>query len=443
MGGSGSRLRLICDAMGGRWMVAMAAGVVLTVPVGTIPQAQPASPGVVEPVPCPVATLDPPPVRPTPPAPPPYEPGERELGGPALATAGLVLPPGADPVPGKLSATSWLVADLDTGEVLGGCGPHRHGIPASTQKLLLAAALLDELDPDQMVTVTRADLDIEPGSSAVGLVAGGEYSVKLLWLGLLLNSGNDAANVLARLGGGADGVAGGLRAMNDEARRLGAYQTHAATPSGLDGPGQFTSAYDLALIARVLFDRADFRRYAATERVRIPAQPEQDAPRFQIQNQNDLLTQYPGALGGKTGYTDLARHSFVGAAERDGRRLVVTLLGAEIRPRPSWQQAAALLDWGFALPAGASVGRLVEPDELAQRAASSIRAPDRPAPAATPSAATGPVAAAAEAVAPVPVSAVAVAGLTAAAAGLVGLAALRRRSRQRRRGRRRSGTVSR
>ena len=194
--------------------------------------------------------------------------------------------------------------------------------------MLLAAALLDRLDPESMVEVTEEDMGFEPGSSAVGLLVGGEYSVETLWLGLLLNSGNDAANVLARLGGGPDGVAGGLRLMNEEARRLGAWQTHAVTPSGLDGPGQFTSAYDLALIARQLFDRPDFLRYVQTERTRIPPQPPRDPHGFEIQNQNRLLTEYPGALGGKTGYTDLVRHSFVGAAQRDGRRLVVTLLGA-------------------------------------------------------------------------------------------------------------------
>src|SRR5690606_36747038 len=120
---------------------------------------------------------------------------------------------------------------------------------------------------------------------------------------------------------------GGVRRMNDLARRLGAYQTHAVTPSGLDGPGQFTSAYDLALIARPLFEREDFLRYVATERARIPPQPPEDPDGFEIQNQNGLLLNYPGAIGGKTGFTQLARHSFVGAAERDGRRLVVTLLG--------------------------------------------------------------------------------------------------------------------
>ena len=128
------------------------------------------------------------------------------------------------------------MADLDTGQVLGGCGPHEYGTPASVQKLLLAATVLPKLNPKQIATVTQADLNFEPGSSAVGLLLGGRYSVELLWLGLLLNSGNDAANVLARLGGGPAGVPGTLAAMNAEAKRLGAYQTHAVTPSGLDGP---------------------------------------------------------------------------------------------------------------------------------------------------------------------------------------------------------------
>jgi D-alanyl-D-alanine carboxypeptidase (penicillin-binding protein 5/6) len=154
-----------------------------------------------------------------------------------------------------------------------------------------------------------------------------------------------------------------LDAMNTEARHLGALDTHAATPSGLDGPGQFTSAYDLALIARQDFARDDFRRYTATDRAQIPAQPPKDPRGFQIQNENQLLYTYQGALGGKTGFTDLARHTYVGVAERGGRRLVVTLLGAEAVPLRGWQQGAVLLDWGFSVPPGRSVGRLVEPGE--------------------------------------------------------------------------------
>ncbi|MBQ1024826.1 D-alanyl-D-alanine carboxypeptidase [Micromonospora sp. C95] len=330
------------------------------------PAVTPSAPGPTAPtpagLPCPKAVA--PKVTRSPrPTPPPPVPEHRVVGGDALATPGLIAPAGA-PVPPKVTATSWLVADLDTGEVLGGCGPHEYATPASVQKLLLAATMLSRLDPAQVVTVTRADLDIAPGSSAVGLLPGGRYRVETLWLGLLLQSGNEAANALARLGGGADGMAGGVRAMNEQARLLGAYQTHAVTPSGLDAPGQFTSAYDLALIARFCFADPAFRRYVLTERTRIPAQKALRGKGFEIQNENQLVYRYPGALGGKTGFTDYARHTYVGAAERDGRRLVVTLLGAEPRPQRGWEQGAALLDWGFALPRQVSVGRLVEPGEL-------------------------------------------------------------------------------
>jgi D-alanyl-D-alanine carboxypeptidase (penicillin-binding protein 5/6) len=310
------------------------------------------------------------------PVPPPDDPANSAVGGDALATHGLVVPAGAR-TPPAVSATTWMVADLDTGEVLGGCGPHVHQTPASVQKTLLAATVIGKLNPKQQITVVPGDLDIEPGSSAVGLLPGGRYQIQVLWLGLLLNSGNDAANALARLagGGGPDGVARTLTAMNDTARRLGAFQTHAVTPSGLDGKGQFTSAYDLALIARVCFANADFRRYVLTERAQMPSQPQLKKPGFQFQNENKLVFNYPGALGGKTGFTTVARHSYVGAAERNGRRLVVTLLGAEARPLRGWQQGAALLDWGFALPPDASVGKLVTPDEVAPPPSASAAAP--------------------------------------------------------------------
>ncbi|SBT42485.1 D-alanyl-D-alanine carboxypeptidase family protein [Micromonospora narathiwatensis] len=330
------------------------------------------------PLPCPKAPA-PKVSRPPRPVPPANVAADRVVGGERLDTPGLVTPDGA-PAPPAVTATTWLVADLDTGAVLGACGPHEYGTPASTQKLLLAATMLPRLDPKQVVTVTPDDLKIEPGSSAVGLLVGGKYTVETVWLGLLLNSGNEAANVLARLGGGADGVPGGVRAMNEEARRLGARQTHAVTPSGLDGKGQFTSAYDLALIGRACFANPLFRRYALTEHTQIPAQPALKKGGFQIQNENQLIYRYQGALGGKTGFTQLARHSYVGGAERDGRRLVVTLLGAEARPVRGWQQGAQLLDWGFSLPRDASVGRLVEPGELDEAEAAADASPAAPTP---------------------------------------------------------------
>ncbi len=294
---------------------------------------------------------------------PRHDPTLPTVGGQRLAATGLVIPKEAPRVP-RLSATSWLVADLDTGDVLGACGAHNFGAPASVQKLLLAAAVLPKLDLRQKVKITAEDMAFEPGSSAVGLLLGGTYSVETLWLGLFLNSGNDAANVLARLGGGEGGARAGVSAMNAEARRLGALDTRAVTPSGLDGRGQVTSAYDLALIARACFANKDFRRLNATTNATVPPQPPRDKKGFQIQNDNQLLYQYPGALGGKVGFTDIARHTYVGAAEQDGRRLVVTLLGAEREPSPGWKQAAALLDWGFGVAGDEPVGRLVEPGEL-------------------------------------------------------------------------------
>jgi len=187
---------------------------------------------------------------PTPSPLPTHEPGRPTIGGELLAGNGLSVPIGSAPLPSALAATSWLVADLDSGAVLGACGAHRYAAPASVQKLLLVATALPKLNPTDVTTITDEDLNFEAGSSAVGLMRGGTYAVEDLFLGLMLNSGNDAANTLARLAGGTRGVPGGLADMNAEARRLGAWDTHAETPSGLDGPGQVTSVYDLALIFR-------------------------------------------------------------------------------------------------------------------------------------------------------------------------------------------------
>jgi D-alanyl-D-alanine carboxypeptidase (penicillin-binding protein 5/6) len=323
------------------------------------------------PVPCPYVTT---PTIPPTPASPPRDPAAPVVGGDQLATTGLAVPPGAA-APPTLSAVSWIVADLDTGAVLGACDPHVRRRPASVQKLLLAETALPELDPTQVVEATAEDLALPPASSAVGLLVGGHYPVSTLWCGLLLESGNDAADALARVAGGAGGLPATVAAMNTEAHRLGADDTHAVTPSGLDAPDQFTSAYDLALIARADFARPDFVRYDTLDRMQWPAQPPKDPHGFQIQNENKLLTDYPGALGGKTGFTDEARHTYVGAAQRDGRRLVVTLMGAEIVPARGWQQGAKLLDWGFGVPSGASVGHLVTPDE-----ASRLHNPPAPSP---------------------------------------------------------------
>src|SRR6266540_4257523 len=139
------------------------------------------------------------------------------------------------------------------------------------------------------------------------------------------------------------------------------FDTTVTDPTGLDADGQLSSAYDLALIARAGLKRKDFSRYASTK---IAYYPQSTTGTYQISNQNHLLWSYPGALGVKTGYTTLARNTFVGAASRDGHRLVVTLLNA---PHGVSKDAAALLDWAFANRTALSgVGTLVTPADVAR-----------------------------------------------------------------------------
>lgn len=304
------------------------------------------------------------------------EPGERApdplpvpdppIGGPLLAECGVVVPHSAEPVPADISATAWVVADMDTGEILAAKDPHGRYRPASTIKVLLATVVLRTLDLRTVVTGTHADAEVE--GTRVGIGPGGRYSNEQLLQALVMASGNDAAHALAAQMGG-DAVA--VAKMNDLARSLQAMDTRAATPSGLDGPGMSTSAYDLAVIFREAMTLPKFAEFARTEQIDFPGFPadpripgDTDHPGFPIGNDNRLLYNYEGTLGGKTGFTDDARQTFVAAAERGGRRLVVTLLKADVLPLRPWEQAARLLDYGFAMPDGVRVGLM--PDEAAR-----------------------------------------------------------------------------
>jgi serine-type D-Ala-D-Ala carboxypeptidase (penicillin-binding protein 5/6) len=235
--------------------------------------------------------------------------------------------------------------------------------PASTIKLLTAIALLPEVDANATYVVTDADVTVE--GSRVGLVPGQRYSRGELIHGLLLASGNDAANALAQLAGGQSRA---VSLMVKEAERLGAYDTTATTTHGLDDPRQRTSAYDLALIAREVLGDTEL---AAVTRTRTYDFPGLGAKTFQIQNHNRLLASYAGAVGLKTGFTTLSGHTIVAAANRDGTQLVAVVLGGENRAESA---ASALFDWAFALPGDvAPIGQLVTPTEVA----AAVQAHDR------------------------------------------------------------------
>jgi len=278
---------------------------------------------------------------------------ERDSG---LEGSGILVSSTAPPLP-EVRAASWLVADVDTGEVLAARDPHGAYAPASTLKVLTALALLPRIAPDQLVVPTFDDVNVE--GSRVGLVAGVAYPASELFAALLMVSGNDAANALATAAGGREAT---TALMNDTAERLGADDTHAFNPHGLDAEGQQSSAYDLALLGRAALADADLSRYATTRGASIGAPP--GSPRIETTNKNKLLLRdYPGALAGKNGFTSRARASFVGGAERDGRRLVVSLMQADPKV---FDEATRLLDWGFAAGGVDPVGELVGQQEAVE-----------------------------------------------------------------------------
>ncbi|RZQ62905.1 peptidase M15 [Amycolatopsis suaedae] len=268
----------------------------------------------------------------------------RAVGGERMAECGLILPRNTRNPPAQVTAASWVLHDLDTGAVIAARDPHGRQRPASLIKTLLALVVIKELQPGTAITVTKEDAEQE--CTCVGIVAGGQYTVEQLLYGLLMHSGNDVAHALATALGG---VPATLEKMNALATSIGATDTRAATPSGLDGPGMSSSAYDMSLIFHAAMKQPLFAKAVATRQIQFPGWGEKQP--FPLYNDNKLLSSYPGFLGGKTGFTDDARHTYVGAAQQGGRRLAVVMMRGEQKPIRFSDQAAKLLDYGFALAA--------------------------------------------------------------------------------------------
>lgn len=276
------------------------------------------------------------------------------LATPAVSvSADVAQPLGSAPIPAG-PAPNWLIADLDSGQILAEQNGYAATPPASTIKVLLALVVVDELNLDDTVIASPADTAVE--CNCVGIKPGHSYTARQLLEGLLLVSGNDAANALADMLGGPEAT---VAKMNAKAEAVGATGTHASTPSGLDGPGGpgASTPHDLAAIFRAAMANPVFAQITAQPSAMFPTE-NGERP---ISNMNELLFRYPGAFGGKTGFTDAARKTYVGGAARDGRRLVVSMMFGLIHEGgPNyWDQAGALLDWGFAQgPMAGGVGSL-------------------------------------------------------------------------------------
>ena len=344
------------------------------------------------------------------------------VGGPQLAAKGVVVnyPSRSAPRLPGVAASAFVVADASTGQVLAAKDAHGWYRPASTLKMLTAVALIPLLNPDATVVASKQATTTVP--NVVGLVAGRAYKISDLFTALLTISANDAAIALTQATGS---FGEGMAAINAEARHLQAGDTVAVDPNGLDAPGQHTSAYDLALIARQALKLPAFLKYDQTMSGRFVVARRKAV---QLYNQNSLLTTYPGAVGGKIGWTNAAGATYVGMAARHGVTLIVTLLHCPALTEIT--TAEKLLNWGFAAegkvtPVGTLAGPLLPPSASPTAAAS---APSRAGLAPRPHPVTGP-------------SVLAAAGFSVAAvvAAIAGFAYSRRHGRTARSGSPRSG----
>jgi D-alanyl-D-alanine carboxypeptidase (penicillin-binding protein 5/6) len=277
-------------------------------------------------------------------------------GGAQMASHGTVVShPSAGQVPKlpRVRASAFVIADAHTGQVLAARDPHGWYRPASTLKVLTAISLIPALNPDATTVASHEAATTEPND--VGLKAGQRYKVSDLFRALLTISANDAAVALAQATGS---LRRGIALMNAEARRLQARDTVARNPNGLDAPGQRTSAYDEALIARRALALPAFLKYDQTRTALFEVKPRH---RVGLANQNLMLTRFRGDIGGKIGWTAAAGATYVGMARRHHQTLIVTLLHCP--PGTEFTYATRLLNWGFAVdgrvkPAGTLVSRL-------------------------------------------------------------------------------------
>jgi serine-type D-Ala-D-Ala carboxypeptidase (penicillin-binding protein 5/6) len=242
--------------------------------------------------------------------------------------------------PPEIRSPAGLLADMDTGQVVFERGVNDRRPIASITKLMTALLVVERTRPQDVVTVSPNAAPSVSGyhGSELDLRPGEEISVEHLLQGLLIQSSNDAAIALAEHVSGSVGRF--VELMNTRARRLGMTRTEFTSPNGLDDAGRSTAS-DLVVLTRAIYEHRDLARIVRTKVAEIPAP--RGKPRS-VQNRNVLLWLYPGALGVKTGYTVEAKFCLVSAAERGGLRLIAVVLG---NPEEPFSDAAALLNYGF------------------------------------------------------------------------------------------------
>ena len=244
-----------------------------------------------------------------------------------MLAAAVLLPVKADAV----SAKRAYVLDAVSGRVLFERNPNERSLIASTTKIMTALIVCEQCNVLDRMRIPKEAVGIE--GSSMYLREGEVLTLQELLYGLMLSSGNDAAVALAIYCGGT--VEGFAELMNDKARNLGLTGTHFENPNGLDSPGHYSTARDLAVLAAYAMENPIFAKTVSTKSLKV-------GQRY-LTNHNKLLWQVEGADGVKTGFTKAAGRILVSSARRQGRRI----LAVTIDDPCDWADHAALLENGF------------------------------------------------------------------------------------------------
>jgi D-alanyl-D-alanine carboxypeptidase len=234
-----------------------------------------------------------------------------------------------------LSAQSVMAVDLISGVTLYEKDPNKTLLPASTTKIVTALVALDTYNLDQILKVGKINVE----GQKMGLVWGENIKFIDVLYGLLVYSGNDAAEVLALNHPAGRDVFIGL--MNKKAKDLGLTDTHFSNPTGLDNGAQYSTTRDLVVVSKVAMKNPIFAEIVGTKEIIVKSVDNRIAHR--LTNINKLLDEVPGVLGVKTGWTENARENLVTYIERDGRKIMVVVLGSSDR----FGETKELITWIF------------------------------------------------------------------------------------------------
>jgi D-alanyl-D-alanine carboxypeptidase len=245
-----------------------------------------------------------------------------------------------DTDPPSVTAASWVLYDESTDMVLAEWDADTRRPMASITKIMTVLLALENGDVDEPVVVS--DLAAGQGGQEMDLVAGETLTLGALVRAAMVRSGNDAAAAIAEhIGGSIDGF---VTMMNERASELGMENTHFVNPNGLDANGHYSSARDMLVLSRQAMSMPEFEELARSRALVFPDTP--DGAQRSATNTNRILSTYEGVIGVKTGETPNAGLTYVGAAERDGRRLFAVVFRS-VGQRAHFADAIALYDWAF------------------------------------------------------------------------------------------------